>query len=145
MKKCKYDQGIFKPIHPEKYIGNVNNIMYRSGLEKKYMLYFDNNTNVLNWSSEEVVIPYTQVDGTRHRYFVDFFVKVKTKDGTIKQFLVEIKPYDQCFPPKTPKRVTKAFKERIKTFFVNQSKWEAAKKSAEKNGMTFIILTERDL
>jgi len=141
----KYKQGIFKPERPEKYKGNVNNILYRSGLELRYMNYLDRNPNVLEWASEEIFIPYTQVDGTRHRYFVDLWVKVKTKEGVIKQFLIEIKPFSQCYPPKTPKRKTKQYGERLKTFFINQSKWDAAKKAAEKNGMKFIILTEKDL
>ena len=38
------------------------------------MVYCDNNESVIEWGSEEVVIPYKSPwDGRIHRYFPDFF------------------------------------------------------------------------
>ena len=46
------------------------------------MSFLDNNTNVLEWSSEEHIIPYrSPLDGKVHRYFPDFFVKKNYKDS----------------------------------------------------------------
>ena len=53
-----YKQGLFSPRNPKKYMGDPTNIVYRSGWEKRVMDWADGNSNVLRWSSEEVVIPY---------------------------------------------------------------------------------------
>ena len=55
-------QGIFKPLNPQKYKGNVNNIIYRSSWEKRFMIYCDKNRSVLEWGSEEIAISYRSVD-----------------------------------------------------------------------------------
>jgi hypothetical protein len=140
----------FKPINKKKYKGDANNIIARSGLEKKYFMYCDRNPNVLEWSSEEKIVNYrSPIDNNPHRYFLDLWVKVKTKSGEIKEAIIEIKPLSKTQPPKPPKNNnTKAknrYKEEIKEYMVNKSKWEAAEKWAKKKGMTFQILTEKDI
>ena len=72
------------------------------------MVWCDKNENVLQWGSEEIVIPYiSPVDRRVHRYFPDFYVKAKTRDERIKKYIVEVKPEKQCQAPKRPKRQTK--------------------------------------
>jgi len=141
----KYKQGKFYPRFPKKYVGDVNKIIYRSGLEKKFFNHFDTRKNILEWNSEEVVIPYDAPDGSRHRYFVDVWVKVKTKDGSVKTFLIEIKPYEQTKAPKKPSRNTQAYQRKVATYLINKCKWDAAKQFSTKNNTKFIILTERDI
>jgi len=110
------------------------------------MEFCDKNPNVLLWNSEGVKIPYVSpVDGERHRYFVDFWIRMKNRAGEIVDKLIEIKPRIQRFPPETPKRKTKRYYESVKTYAVNQAKWEAAKLIAEKNNMQFVVLDEYDL
>lgn len=146
MKTSKhYKQGIYKPLNPKKWKGDVNNIIYRSGLELKYFSYCDRNPNVLEIASEEFFIPYKGLDGKTHRYFVDLWVKVKDIEGKIKEFIIEIKPYSQTIKPAAPKRITKNYKEALRTYFVNELKWEAARKFAEKNNAKFVILTEKHI
>ena len=56
-----------------KYRGDYRNIIYRSSWELKFMKYCDMNPNILEWGSEEIVIPYrSPLDNRVHRYFVDF-------------------------------------------------------------------------
>lgn len=136
-------QGKYIPINPKKWIGKV--VYYRSGLEFKIFRYCDLNPNVLSIASEEFFIPYKSIDGKIHRYFVDLYVKVKDKDGNIKELIIEIKPYSQTIQPKTQKRITKQYKERFKTYLINMAKWEAAEKFAFKNNCEFKILTEKDI
>lgn len=138
-------QGFYKPINPAKYRGDVDNIVFRSGLECNYFRYFDLNKNVLEWSSEEVQVPYIGLDGKTHRYFVDVWVKVKTKKNEIKQLICEIKPESFLKEPKPQQRMTKKWKNRYAEYLTNMAKFEAAKKFAEKTGMKFIILTEKDI
>lgn len=42
-------KGRFTPKNPKKYVGDVNGIIYRSGLEKKFMLKLDSNPDVTYW------------------------------------------------------------------------------------------------
>ena len=98
--------GKFKPINYKKYKGDPTNIIYRSLWEKKFMLYCDKNENILEWGSEEIIIPYrSPVDNRIHRYFPDFYVKARTKTGKLAKSIIEIKPYAQTQQPKRSKRV----------------------------------------
>ena len=123
-KKVKYYKGKFKPERPEKYKGNPRNIIYRSMWERRFMVYCDRNDNILEWGSEEFVVPYkSPIDGKIHRYFPDFYVKVKQHDHTTKKFLIEIKPKRQTKPPKaSPKRKTK-------TWYRESKEWVGIKPS----------------
>ena len=73
------------------------------------MVYCDLNENILEWGSEEIAIPYrSPVDRKIHRYFPDFYVKLKETTGKIKKYIIEVKPKKQLKPPTKPKRKTKA-------------------------------------
>lgn len=144
-KNRNFTQGIFKPKNPEKYIGSQP--IYRSMLELKAFRYLDNNSNVLNWSSESVVIPYiSPADGKMHRYFVDLIAKLKTKDGNIKKLLIEVKPEKQTMPPiDTGRKKPKTLIYERYQWAVNQAKWASAKAWCEKKGYTFIVMSEKHL
>jgi hypothetical protein len=138
-------KGIFRPRNPQKYRGNVHNIVYRSSWELRCMKWFDNTENVLWWSSEELIIPYfSPVDNRQHRYFPDFVINIKNKDGVKKTYVIEVKPEHQTKVP-TQKRRTKKYIQEAATYVVNQSKWRAADKFCQDNGWEFRILTEREL
>lgn len=137
--------GKFKIKNKEKYIGDYDNVWYRSSWECYFMSWLDKTDEIINWKSEEIAIPYiSPVDGKYHRYFVDFWIKMKTKNG-IQEFLVEIKPAAQVAKPEPPKKVTKQYKQKVLTWITNKQKWEAAISYAENNGMHFKILTEKEL
>lgn len=143
-----YIQGYFKPRNPEKYKGDVNKIYYRSSWEKKFFAYLDQRSNILEWSSEEVVIPYVSpLDGKYHRYFVDVWMKYKDGDEGIKEKLIEIKPLKETKEPNLPPsgRKTKRYLREAQTYAVNYAKWEAAQKYAKKYGMEFQVVTEKTL
>ena len=92
--------GRFKPSNPGKYKGDPTNIIYRSLWERKLMVWCDNNANIQEWGSEETVIPYVSpVDNRVHRYFPDFYMKIKENSGRIKRYVIEVKPYKQTIPP----------------------------------------------
>lgn len=142
----EYKQGFFIPKFPQKYNGDPNNIVYRSGWEKMVMKSLDENTSVIRWSSEEIIIPYiSPIDNKPHRYFVDFYVEAKAQDGSVKKMLIEVKPAAQVQPPKQSKRRTKRFISEVMTYGVNQAKWEAAQKFCQSKGWEFKILTENEL
>jgi hypothetical protein len=138
--------GKYTPKNPQKYKGNPNNIIWRSTWELRMLKFLDSNPSIIEWGSEEVVIPYVSpLDNKVHRYFVDFYVKVRSKSGTINKFLIEVKPFNQTIPPKKPKRLTESYRSSVATYLVNGAKWEAAKRWAEERGMSFFIFTENEL
>ena len=138
--------GKFRPINIEKYRGNHLNIIYRSLWERKFMVYCDMNERIIEWGSEEFFIPYrSPIDGKIHRYFPDFYVKVRTKENKIKKWVVEVKPKSQCKPPKVPKRKTRKYLNEVRTFAINEAKWMNAKEWCKDRNMEFIILTEVEL
>ena len=149
MNGSKYYQGKFIPKNPLKYRGDLTDIVYRSSWELKFCKWADSHPSVLEWSSEETVIPYfLPIDGKYHRYFVDFRIKVRRTDGTVWEHLVEIKPKNQCVEPKPPKRMTRSFADRVKTYVKNTCKWKAAKLFCDGlkmkgRGIDFIILKEQ--
>lgn len=139
-------QGVFRPKNPEKYRGDHKNIIYRSRWELKLMSLLDTHPDVIQWASEEFSIPYVSpVDGRKHRYFPDFFVKLRNKDGKIEKMVIEVKPAAQCAPPKPQKKITKKYLTEVNNWGVNSSKWEAAREYCRQNDMKFLIMTEKEL
>jgi len=136
----------WKPKNPQKYLGDYNNIWARSSWEVRVMNWFDRNPDVIEWGSEELVIPYiSPVDGRPHRYFPDFFVKVKTKEGKVKAMVVEVKPDRETKEPKQRQRITKQYIEEVMTYGVNQAKWKYAEEYCLDRGWEFKVLTEKHL
>jgi hypothetical protein len=139
-------KGKFVPKNIRKYKGDYRNIIYRSSWELKFMKYCDTRPNILEWASEEIVIPYrSPLDNRVHRYFVDFYVKIQESDGTIVKYLIEIKPSKQTVPPKKPQRQTKSYIYEVTEYVKNQAKWEAAKQFCEDRMWKFKVLTESEL
>ena len=112
------------------------------------MTFCDENTAVIKWSSEEVVVPYiSPIDGRRHRYFVDFWVRLQKPDGTIEECLIEVKPKKQTQKPEQPMsgRISKSKLFEIKNWMINSAKWAAAENYCEGRGWRFRLLTEENI
>ena len=101
-------KGKFRPKNPKKYKGDPTNIIYRSLLERRFMVYCDDTSAIIKWASEEIIIPYVNpITGRVHRYFPDFYIKYKNKKNEIVEELIEIKPHKQTNPPDPKKQYTK--------------------------------------
>lgn len=140
MAESGWKQGFFKPKHPEKYKGDVNNIAMRSSWEFSFAKFLDGNPNVLEWASEEFFIQYfNPVKQRTARYYPDFWVKYKNKHGEIIEEVIEVKPYNQV---QRPKRGNKY--EQLQ-WVVNMAKWDAAIKFCKQRNLKFRVLTENSL
>ena len=138
-------KGKFIPKNPKKYAGDSTNIIWRSTWERKVMDWLDQSESVVYWSSEELAIKYyNPIDNKIHRYFPDFIVKVKKKDGTVMTHVLEVKPEYQTKQP-VRKRKTQKFINEYVTYTINQSKWKAATEFCKDRGWQFRILTEKNL
>ena len=138
--------GRFKPKNYKKYKGDPTNVFYRSLWERRFMVYCDNNPNIPEWGSEEIIIPYkSPLDKKVHRYFPDFFIKYKNSSGKIIREIIEVKPKRHLSPPKEPKRKTKRYLGEVNTYIINQAKFKAAEEFCKDRKLGFRILTEEHL
>ena len=139
-------KGKYYPSFPRKYKGDPTNIIYRSLWERKFMVYCDKNQNILEWASEEIAIPNrSPIDNRVHRYFPDFYMKVKETNGKIKNYVIEVKPAKQTKPPAKPKRQTKGYIREAYEYARNQAKWKMAKEYCADRQWEFKVVTEKEL
>ena len=139
-------KGKYYPSYPRKYKGDPTNIIYRSLWERKFMVYCDKNESILEWASEEISIPYrSPVDNRVHRYFPDFYMKVKERGGKIKRYVIEVKPAKQTKPPVKPKRQTKGYIREAYEYAKNQAKWKMAREFCADRMWEFKVVTEKEL
>ena len=139
-------KGKYYPSYPRKYKGDPTNIIYRSLWERKFMVYCDKNESILEWASEEIAIPYrSPIDNRVHRYFPDFYMKVKERGGKVKRYVIEVKPAKQTKPPVKPKRQTKGYIREAYEYARNQAKWKMAKEYCADRQWEFKVVTEKEL
>lgn len=139
-------KGRFTPKRPEKYIGKVDQIFFRSSWELRFMVWADNSNTVLKWGSEEIAIPYIHplkrdLQGNQKiaRYFPDFLMRTIDAKGQVKTVIVEIKPLKESV-------LTEKSSDRDKeAWVVNQAKWAAARAFAARNNAEFAVVTEEQL
>lgn len=137
-------QGWYRLTHPEKFRKALDEtmkssksgyVMYKSSLELKAIKYADAHPRVTRWSLEPFAIPYIRPDdGKIHRYFPDLVLQ--QGDATI---IIEIKHSSEVAPPK--RKNTRQWL----TWYINQAKWDAARKFCKEKKIHFCILTEKDL
>ena len=139
-------KGKFRPKNPDKYKGDPTNIIYRSSWERMFMNWADRTDAVKSWQSEEKCVWYFDpISKKKRRYFPDFIVNIE-RDGVIITEVVEVKPQAQIDgPPVDPKRKTVAWVNAVKTYIINQAKWQAATEWCEDRGYNFRLISEKHL
>ena len=116
-------KGKYKVRNYRKYKGDPTQVVFRSLWERQFMEWCDTNTTVLEWSSEEFIIPYKDPVAKKwRRYFPDFYCKIKEIDGKIQSYLVE-----------------------VQTYATNTAKWTAAEEFCRDRLWEFKIITEHEL
>ena len=110
------------------------------------MKYCDLNENILEWGSEIMALPYrSPIDNRIHKYFPDFYIKVRESNGKIKKCIIEIKPKKQTIEPIPQKRKTKGYIYEVYEYAKNQAKWKAAEEFCKDRQWEFKVLTENEL
>lgn len=142
----KYNNSKYQPLNESKYIGQYP-IVCRSSWERKYCIYCDNTEDIISWSSEPFEIKYyNPYTSKTHKYYPDFWIKVRKKDGTLQEYLIEIKPKKKLtkpsYPTKNSKKALENFHYRVKEYVQIVAKSRAAKEFAKSRNMKYIILTE---
>lgn len=151
LKSFSEKKPLYKLRNPHKYIGDPDNVIYRSTWELNVFKFCDNNKNVIAWSSEEIIIPYMKpvIDSSGMmktkpaNYYPDVYIEYVNKNGEVVKELLEIKPKKQTRASKARTYSTKLFENM--TYAVNLAKWDAAKKWCMQRGIKFCIITEDSL
>ena len=118
-KKGRYQRGTYTSIKT----GEVCN--HRSGWERLYMKWLDEQEDVISWSYEKVVIAYVSNvrSGKLRKYYPDFCIEMSSGSKRI----VEVKPKRKMLQPTIVKKTNAAIE------------WCSA------NGHTFEFVTEVEL
>jgi hypothetical protein len=145
----EYKSGLYEPTNPDKYIGDIHNIIYRSSWEYRFCMYCDNNDSIVKWSSEPITIKYyNPLDKKEHDYHVDFYIKVQNGDE-FQEWIIEIKPEKQTKKPLYEGNMTlsklKSYNRNMQIWITNQAKFKAAREWAEKRDFKFGVVDENFL
>jgi len=135
----KFAQGPYTVKNPAKYVGK-GTPRYRSGWELSFMIFLDNNDNVMQWASESIQIPYRNpVTGKQSIYVPDFLITYRTRQNTLIAEVIEIKPKKQSI-------IESKMNNRDRMVVaINYAKWDAASKWCSRNGLKFRVITEEDM
>jgi hypothetical protein len=135
----KFAQGPYTVKNPAKYVGK-GVPRYRSGWELSFMIFLDNNDNVMQWASESIQIPYRNpVTGKQSIYIPDFLITYRTRHNTLIAEVIEIKPKKQSI-------IESKMNNRDRMVVaINYAKWDSATKGCNRNGLKFRVLTEEDM
>lgn len=143
----KYKQAKYKIKHPEKFIGDPNELIFKSSWEERAFQMCDNNPHIIRWGYEIIPIWYLKPLPTGNYrktfYLPDLYVEYYDKDHNFVREIVEIKPLKQTRASRARKSTTKL--QENYTYAVNTAKWEAAKCWCENNGIKFSIVTENSI
>lgn len=135
----KFAQGVYRIVNRQKYVG-TREPRYRSGWELSFMRFCDSNSNVLQWASEAIQIPYRHpLTGKHTIYIPDFLVTYRTRDNVMKAEVIEIKPKKQSIVESRMSARDRA------VVAVNYAKWDAAYKWCSRQGLAFRVITEDDI
>ena len=136
----------YTPQNPDKYKGDVNNIICRSSWERDVAYHMDHNPNVIEWCMEELAIPYIDpLTGKCRRYFPDFWAKMRDKHGNTITTIIEVKPKKETVEPKKPSRPSRKYANAMAKYLVNEAKWNAAKEFCDGSDIIFRVMTEYDI
>jgi len=105
------------------------------------MKFCDENPSIQTWASEAIKIPYRNpFTGKATIYVPDFFIQYKTKKGKNMVELIEVKPDNQTMMEKAGNS-----KHNQAHAILNMAKWEAARAYCKSKGITFRVITEKDM
>ena len=147
----KHKHGLYSPQNPDKYIGDIHNIIYRSSWEQRFCAYCDRNEMIVKWSSEPLFIDYwNPLDKKMHKYYVDFYIKILKEDGTYHEWIIEVKPESQTQKPiyegkNMILKKLESYNYNMKIWITNQAKFKAAKEWAIQRGFRFGVVDEKFL
>lgn len=139
----KFAKALYTPKNPDKYMGAVDKIIYRSSWELAVMRMLDQHPHVTGWMSEPKIgghgIPYKNPLTNRHTVYIPDFLVVFQKNGKSVVEMWEVKPAKEVAGYGWTSRLSK--KDKLAQA-VNWVKWQAAASYCAKRSIFFRVLTE---
>ena len=144
----KHEQGYYAVINKHKYIGDFNNVIYRSSYERTFYAELDTDPNVLYWCVEPPQLKIKYFNKKKRKwasYFPDAFC-VKMVGGVEVKCLIEVKPKSKLKKPVEPKtndsKKMISYQRRMDEYNVLDAKRKAAVDFCKIKGMEYIFITE---
>lgn len=135
----KYAQGKYIVKNREKYVGRKEPT-YRSSWEFTFMLFCDNNPNVIQWASEPFMVPYRNPFTGRNTIYVPDFMMVYIDRNQQKHAeVIEVKPTKEVSMENA-----RSVRDRAAAA-LNMAKWAAAQQFCKNYDMKFRVVTEHDI
>ena len=135
----KYANGKYTVKNREKYVGRKEPT-YRSSWEFTFMLFCDNNPNIIQWASEPFMVPYRNpFTGKNTIYVPDFMMVYVDSKGQKHAEVIEVKPTKE-----TTMETAKSTRDKA-AVALNMAKWAAANEFCKNYGMRFRVVTEKDI
>jgi len=150
-----FKQGYYTPRNPQKYIGDLNNIIYRSQMELDFCRICDFSKKIVKWSSEPETPPFPirymhPISEEMKSYYPDYFVVVRQPNNIEERMIIEVKPESLTIPPKRPlpnakKKTKDNYLNKLKVVAINLAKKRAAEIFCKQYGMRYCFVTEKTI
>ena len=161
-------QGHYHVKHRDKYIGDPNLVVYRSGWEWSFCAWADASPSILRWSSEPVKVPYLDRlspleeniklglnpnnprNWKKKNYNTDFWIEIDKGGPRPEKWFIEVKPSKDLTKPKpiaanAPLREIKKYNAKMKTYITNEAKFAALTEWATRSGTKFCVFHEETM
>lgn len=146
--RSKHKEGYYQVMNPNKYLGDLTKVIFRSSYEETFFRELDLDPAVICWVAEppEFKIKYYHPIKKRWAsYFPDAMCVKMHGDKKIK-CLIEIKPKSKLkMPVKTKTTDSKkiaSFNRRMAEFSVIDAKRKSAVDYCRMKGMIYVFITE---
>lgn len=137
-------QGYYNPVNPLKYLGPVDRIIYRSSLEREFMVECDTNPQIIRWQSEPDFLNIKYINPFKRKmstYYPDFYIQFHSKTKGLLHLVIEIKASNMMEIPKGG--VGKMANFVKMSYVINQAKKQAAEKICASKGMIYLVMTDK--
>lgn len=147
-----FRQGYYKPANPEKYIGDIKAIIYRSGMELRFCKLMDTSKRITRWTSEPDVSPFpiryfNPIKGKMSNYYPDYVIEAIQKDRSLKKMVIEVKPLEMLQRPKrfskfANRKTIKNYNNKLQAYIINMAKYKASIKFCKELSINYVFITE---
>lgn len=149
IKNGVHDQGYYRVLNIDKYVGDLTKVIYRSSYEKTFYHSLDTDPIVILWCVEPQQLRIRYWNPVKRKwsyYYPDAFCVKKVGEQEIK-CLLEIKPKSKLNKPLQPntrdsKKIA-SFKRKMDEYNVIDAKRKAAVAFCKIRGFEYVFITER--
>lgn len=146
--KSKHREGYYSVLNKDKYLGDLNKVIFRSSYEETLFKELDLDPAVLYWVAEppELKIRYWNPVKLRWAFYFPDVMCVKRHGDRQVKCLIEIKPKSKLKLPVRPKtndqKKLASFQKKMADYMVIDAKRKSAVEFCKQKGMLYVFITE---